>query len=188
MFAALRAALAALRSKAGIVTVLMVLAGGAGLLLGWRYADALGDQRVALCEQRSSDAVAAAERAARRRIEAAQTAGDVALAGERQRVQAANQTSQDLRHALKTVTTDRVCLGRAAVGLLNRSPGIAAAGLPDGAGGAADPAAAAAADPADGTSEADIADWIAEAAGQYEQCRARVDAVATWQRGVSDAR
>lgn len=183
------ALLAVLRSTAGIAIVSALLAGSSGVFLGWRYADALGDKRVALCNQRSSEAVAAAERESRRRFEAAQAAGDAALAAERARSQAAAHTTEELRHALKRTTSDRACLGGAARRLLNQSPGIAATGLPAGAGRVADPAAAAAADTGIGdTSEADTADWIAVAAGQYEACRARIDAIADWQRSVSNAR
>lgn len=181
--------LAALRSTVGVALIAALIAGSSGVWLGWRYADALGDKRVALCQQRSADAVAAAERDARRRIQAAATAGNAALLAERMRLQATAKTTEELRHALHRVTSDRACLGGAARRLLNRSPGIAATGLPASASGAADTAATAAADPGEQTtSERDTADWIAAAAGQYEACRSRIDAVAEWARGVSDAR
>lgn len=185
------ALLAALRSTAGIAALSALLAGGSGILVGWRYADALGDRRVALCNQRSADAVAASEAAARQRLHLAQVAADSALTAERLRVQAAITTTEELRHALRRATSDRACLGGAARRLLNQSPGIVAPGLPAGTGPAAAAAAAAAADSGDtasDTSEADTADWIARAAGQYEVCRARIDAIADWQRGVIDAR
>jgi len=185
--------LAFLRSTVGVALIAALIAGSSGVWLGWRYADALGDERVARCNQRSADAVAAAERAARRRIEAAQVAGDAALLNERLRVESVTRTTEELQHALNRVTSDRTCLGGAARRLLNRSPGIAAASLPARAGGAAAAVATATADPgivagSDSTSERDTAAWIARAAGQYDACRARIDAVAEWQRGMTDAK
>lgn len=162
-------------------------------LQGWRlsgkteHATAALSQQVAIVAQ----ARAQAESQARQRLQAAQTAADAAVSTALKRTAAAQRKTQELQHDLARATSGRPCLSAAAVGLLNRLPALRHPGaglhLPAPTGGAAAaPAAAAsgAADRAAVNTDADVAEWMAAAAGQYEACRARIDALRAWSQSL----
>lgn len=80
---------------------------------------------------------------------------------------------QETEHALKNATTDRPCLGGAALRVLDHATGL----RPPPAGAAEGRPAAAAADPQDEeevATDTDVAGWIAVAGDYYERCRARI--------------
>jgi hypothetical protein len=121
---------------------------------------------------------AAAAEESRRRIEAAQKAADEAIAARDARMAELDAVNRRLRHDLQTATTGRPCLSADARGLLQQSPAFSLK-LPTATVGHASAAPAVAADPSDST-DADVAEWIVDAAALYEQCRARIDALRDW--------
>lgn len=152
------------------------LMAGAGLA-GWRYASALGAEKLAACNAaREMDARAAAEAAARRLIasQAAEAAVMAQLSLAKTRLAA---TEKRLKESLYALPTAQSCgLSAAARGLLNARLGAnelpARAGLPD---RAAAPVAADA-----GVREAELGGWITDAITAYDDCRARIDAIRQW--------
>ncbi|CQR43705.1 hypothetical protein THICB3320755 [Thiomonas sp. CB3] len=190
--------LTSLYARLGAGIAVLLLGFGLGWTIqGWRlssqleHATAALSQQVAIVAQARSDA----EAQARQRLQAAQAAADAAVSTAQERAATAQRKTQELQHDLSRATVGRPCLSSAAVGLLNSLPAIGHPGaglhLPTTAAGpAAAPAAAAsaAADRAGRTStDADIAGWIAAAAGQYETCRARIDALRDWAQSLPDA-
>jgi hypothetical protein len=134
---------------------------------------------------------AAAAEESRRRIEAASRAMDAVLAEKDRRLLALDATNRRLRHELQAATTGRACLSADARRLLQQSPAFGTT-VPQTTGGTlATPAAPATDSPlpspsgrgAGGegdTTDTDIAQWILDVAGLYEQCRARIDALRKW--------
>lgn len=160
-----------------------------GGVAGWQLADALGAKRLAQCEHARADERAKAATAAARRLQAAQAAADTAVRQEAARRHAAEHQTRETQRALYRLTTGRPCLSGPAVGLLNAAPGIAPERLPQPAGGPAHPPAAAAAHPGQpGASDRDVAGWIADAAGQYDACRGRIDALRAWSEAIAHGR
>ncbi|MCR6497070.1 hypothetical protein LJB71_13125 [Thermomonas sp. S9] len=156
---------------------------GGGLLgwtvRGWRDAGQLAGLRTELARTQ-----AGAERVRAEAIARARAADAAAITDLQQRLTRAAATTEDLRHALATATTGRVCLSADARRVLHRAPAFAAVPAP-----AAGPAAtgpATAADPGERAStDADIAGWALDAAALYEQCRARIDAIRQWDEQVN---
>ncbi len=143
-----------------------------------------------------SESLRLAQQAAAQRVQAAQVRSD-ALALELGETLITNNTlSQEKTHELRLASTGRVCLSDRALGVLNGSPGLRVAGLdgvpaPQPAAAAAGKSAAADSDPASdpaappGTpglvaTDEDIGAWAIGAGAQYEQCRARLDALINW--------
>lgn len=174
----------------------------AGLALGWvlngwrlsgqvQHATAALSQQVALVAQaREAQAAQAA-----RQLDAANTAAQAAIASAQQRTRAAQarttQLQQELAHA---TSATRPCLSAAARGLLGSLPAFASArpGLRVPAAAASPPRPAAAAASAAGgstgaTSERALAGWVAQAAAQYEQCRAQVDGLRAWAQSLPES-
>lgn len=124
------------------------------------------------CERaRERDARAAAEAAARllARAQDAEGAAAAKLAAAR----AAQEAKlKETRHEIHRLAAGRECLSGALRLRLNAAID-AADGLPARAGDA-DPAVAAAAD------DTGVAQWIIDAAGRYDDCRARIDALRQW--------
>lgn len=132
------------------------------------------------------------EQQARRQVEQAAAAADAAVLAAQQRTFAALALSSELRHEIDRLASDRrPCLSAATARVLERHPAFAS-GVPAGAGQSAAAAAAPAAHsspPASAperaasaalSSERDVATWALDAAGLYEQCRARLAAIAQW--------
>lgn len=106
--------------------------------------------------------------------------------------------AEDRRHALQTVaTTGADCLRSDALRVLDGAPGLwVSSDSPPWASGAAASAAAAhaapAADPGLGApdraaSDRQVSAWILGAGAQYEECRARLDALITYVEADGDA-
>lgn len=93
------------------------------------------------------------------------------------RLQATESTlskrEKELRNAIASKTTGRACLSGDVVRLLNGTATDNATDLP-----APAPVAAAADGPA--ATDTDVAQWISYAKGQYEVCRARLNALIDW--------
>jgi hypothetical protein len=164
---------------ARLAPIALAAAVGAALGYGWEHRARVADvaaMREAIARREAADA-----QQLRRRIEAAAAAADAAIAERDARIAALDATTRRLRHDLKTATTGRACLSSTARGLLHQSPAFGLR-LPQATGSAARPAAAAAADPGEHaeSSDADVAEWILDAASLYEQCRARIDAIRQW--------
>ncbi len=131
------------------------------------------------CEQtRAEEARAAAEKSAAllARAQDAEAAAAARLAAWRA---AHEKTLQETRRDLYRLTTGRECLSGPVRLRLNAA--IAAGGLPASP-GAADPAAAApAADSGElAATDGDVAGWALDAARQYGECLARIDAIRQW--------
>lgn len=82
---------------------------------------------------------------------------------------------QEVVREIPAATLGRPCLGPDALGLLDRLPGLAPAGLPESAGEPADSAGSIATD-------TQIAGWISDAWEQHERERARCNALIEWHR------
>ncbi len=162
------------------------LMAGSGIA-GYRLAEssmaadvAQAEQRRMQCEQtRAEEAMAAAQKnaalLARAQDAEAQAASRMAAA------RAAHEKNlQETRREIYRLTADRECLS-AAVRLRLNAAIAASDGLPARA-AAADPEHA---EPAADSGEriatdADIAGWALDAARQYDECRARIDAIRHW--------
>lgn len=128
------------------------------------------------------------EQQARAQVVQAAAAADAAVLAAQQRTTAALSIASQLRHEIDRLASDRrPCLSAATVRVLERHPAFRP-GVPARPG---QPVAAAAAaslharEPERATSaalssERDVATWALEAAGLYEQCRARLQAIAQW--------
>lgn len=167
-----------------ILAVVALGAAGAGASLGYRYAAAQGEARLARAHAEiSAERERAAREAALRlaRAEEAARAASARLAATEEKLHA---TDRRLRQALaQRARADHLCLSGDTRRLLDDALDARADRLPETAGGAAAAAAAPAADSGGsaGTSERAIAAWIAEAVTRYELCRARIEAIRAWQ-------
>lgn len=81
--------------------------------------------------------------------------------------------SQEKRDALKNATRGTTCLGSDALRVLDGSPGLRVAGLPEAA------SSAARADERVAT-DTDVGNWAIEAGARYEQCRKRLAKLIAW--------
>lgn len=146
--------------------------------------------KIALSEQAASQVTLAALDADLRHERTLRAASDLAQAQLNDQLQHLQANTEDRRHALQTVaTTGRDCLRSDALRVLDGAPGlwVSSDTMPAWASGAAaGPAAAhapAAADPglhpAEGliASDRQVGDWILTAGAQYQECRARLDAL-----------
>ncbi len=124
---------------------------------------------------------AVAERLAR--AQAAEQEAVHALHATRARLR---ETQGRLKDAIYSLDPGRCGLSGPARGLLNDAIATGGAGLPARAAESAGAAAAPAADSGD-AGERDLAIWIADAIGRYEECRARLDAIRAWDAGAFDA-
>lgn len=176
-----------------------LLTAAAGFAGGFALAERLADGRIAKmearrikCEQaREADARAAAEQAAQllARAQGAEAEAAARLAAQQS---AFERRLKEVRSEIYRLTTGRECLSGALRLRLNAaisSPG----GLSADTGAAAHAAAGTAADPGissppgrrdggEGATDSDIAGWIVDVAGLYEQCRARIDALREWDK------
>ncbi len=181
--------LTSLYTRLGATLALLCLGAALGWVLnGWRMQARLELAQGALSQQVALVAQAREQQAAQaaRQLDAAHTAAQAAIADAQQRTRAAlaqnTRLQQEINHA---TSATRPCLSAAARGLLGSLPAFAepASGLrvPTAAASAARPAAAPAGGLAPGgTSERALAGWVAQAAAQYEQCRAQIDALRGW--------
>lgn len=115
---------------------------------------------------------AAAEAAARQRLEAAIARGDSLSTHLAQTESALNKKTLEFSREIARLTTGRPCLGAAAVRLLNSAHDAAGSvsqtsGQPDAEDGSI-------------ATDTDIAEWVVNAQGQYEICRARLGALIDW--------
>lgn len=114
-----------------------------------------------------------AERAAREALQAAQKRGDALTTTLLAQQLQIDQFKTEKRHAISQATTGRACLNSPTLRLLNDAPGLSVSDMP-----AATSGAAAASEPV--ATDTDIALWVADAAGAFEVCRARLDALIGW--------
>lgn len=188
--------MSALYARIGYALALLSLGLALGWVLnGWRLQAALERSTAALSKQVAIVAQAREQQAAdaARQLDAANTAAQAALATAQQRTRAAQAQTTALQQEIDHATSAaRPCLSAAARGLLGSLPAFAGPGpglrvpapAAGASGAAAAPAAAAggSASPGDGgaTSERALAGWVAQAAAQYEQCRAQIDGLRQW--------
>lgn len=144
-----------------------------GAAIGYRYADAQGEARVASLQAQHAEDFARATAEAAARLTDANAAGEALMARANAAEAARKQSAKERDDAIRKTTVGRPCLGAAAVGVLNAGAlaGAAGAGLPAAAGGAADGAFA---------TDTDVAAWIGGAIDGYETCRGWLDVVVTW--------
>lgn len=160
----------------------------AGAAVGHCYATQAGEARVARLERAHAEARAEQMREAALRYQRAEAAERAAVRTLQETQTALAQRDRRLREALYGLPTDaRLGLAGPRLRLLNDALAAAAgAGLPAPAAEPARAAAAAAADPGDAPApaaaagEAELALWIAGVIGQYEECRARLEAIREW--------
>jgi hypothetical protein len=145
------------------------LLGGAGTSLFYRTE--LAQVQVDHAEAAKRAAVAASARLAE-----AETRAEALSSALAHTEQTLNHTALEATREIPRVTTGRPCLGPGAVRLLNRGPGAGAGAVPASPG-----TPAAAGGPA--ASDTDVAGWIVGAQQQHETCRARLDALITFEEG-----
>lgn len=178
-----------------------------GLVMGWAYTAALlpsAADVVRLRAQIQATASAAAQAsiaaldAQLRHERTLRAAADLAQAQLTDQLRHLRDSTEDRRHALQTVaTTGRDCLRSDALRVLDGAPGLwVSSDSPPWASGPAASAAAAhapaAADPGVGApgrvaSDRQVSAWILGAGAQYEECRARLDALITYVEADGDA-
>lgn len=177
----------------GLVLVLAALAGGwLNGVFKEREISALQTALQAVKREHAEQWRIAAERAAAD-LQAAQARGDALT----QELEAANRQAETLRGELDEqitlATQGRACLDAAALRVLDRAPGIAAAparvpaparraAAAGGAQPAADPPQPAGdAEPdARSASDTDLARWALSAGARYDACARRLDALIDW--------
>ena len=157
-----------------------LVAGALGLAIGAAGA-AVGTSlyyRAELAQQQADHAEAArtAAEAASARLAEAETRAEALSGALAHTEQTLNHTALEATREIPRVTTGRPCLGPGAVRLLNRGPGAGAGAVPEAAG---TPAAAG----ASAASDTDVAGWIVGAQQQHASCRARLDALITFEEG-----
>ena len=121
-------------------------------------------------------------------LQAVAARGDVLTSTLLSRQSQIDQLQRERRDAIQKVTTGRTCLDGAALRLLSGAPGLRVGGgaAPPGGAAAAGGATASAADiGASAQSEristdTDVAGWALDAAGRFETCRNRLDALIDW--------
>jgi len=121
---------------------------------------------------------ASAQQTALKLLQDEQARGDVLAAGLLVQQAQIDQLKEEAHRAITTHTTGRACLDGAALRVLSRAPGITLVPAPTSNPAAAHGATASAAD--DYASDTQIAHWAIDAAGQYETCRLRLDALIDW--------
>jgi hypothetical protein len=165
----------------------LILASSGGLV-GYQWAEKIGKINLMQCERAHLKAVNAASQEARERIARARQSADDAIVTAMTRVEQAETKTREMQYALKKHTTGRDCLSGPARGLLQSSPAFARQRVPEDSRGADSTAAAVAGNTRDrngehdgkASTDADLAEWAAAVSLRYEQCRARIDAVAEW--------
>jgi len=177
----------------------LVLTASAAAGLSWKITAAHAELRRMECVQaREVERREAAEASANlyRRAESAETQAAHTLAAVRAETQRKLKESQ---REIARLSSGRECLSGALRLHLNTT--LATDGLPTGSGAAAGAAADVAADSGDvasastltpalslgergqsaaGASDGGIAQWVLDAAAQYDDCRARLDAIRQW--------
>lgn len=173
----------------------LVLTASAAAGLSWKITAAHAELRRMECVQaREVERREAAEASANlyRRAESAETQAAHTLAAVRAETQRKLKESQ---REIARLSSGRECLSGALRLHLNTT--LATDGLPTGSGAAAGSAADVAADSGDvasastlslgergqnaaGASDGGIAQWVLDAAAQYGDCRARLDAIRQW--------
>lgn len=182
---------------AAVTVGLMAWAG----LAGYRYAAARGEAALAQCRAASAESQRRAAEEAAARLSAAENAARKAQAELSRREAAFQVKLKEVRSEIYSFSSGRECLSGPLRLRLNAA--IAADSVPARAPGADPAAAAPATDPIHpsphgigattppspsgrgavgegGSTDADIAAWILDAASLYEQCRARIDAIRAW--------
>jgi hypothetical protein len=174
MISALLSRLAGFIGLPTLVVSVALLCFTAGLIGGGALVTARKDAGIARLERDHALAQASASKAlaaALENVRAVEAKGDT-LAREQLALEArARQLNEEKEDAIRKLTTGRVCLDAAVVGLLNQRRAVATSpGLRPPASGAAGSIAAVATD-------TDVALWAANARDQYDLCRGRIDAL-----------
>lgn len=178
----------AYRAFAYLVPLLALVVGAAGgawagYMLGRAPLQvALADHGATVAENHKLAAMAAA-----RDLQAAQTVGDALTVRLHKALQTTHQLEQQRHDALRKATTGRTCFDGRALRVLDGAPGIRVepdtgqlGDVPAPTGGPAGAHAAATAAVQPHSTDTDVGRWIVTAGAQYEQCRARLDALIDW--------
>lgn len=161
---------------------------GLGGFIGYRVADRIGDLNLMQCEQANLKRINATNAQARAALALAYQAADRAMLQAMEQEKTAKTQSEELKHALKKYTSHRNCLSDRARGVLHSATAFDPPSLPQGSQGAINAHATASAHSGNRggqlttamTTDADVAQWIADAAAAYQTCRTRLDAIAEW--------
>jgi len=167
------------------VALLCTAAGFAG---GYTLKGRLADADLARIEARHAAEREAAARETAARFARAQDAEHQAVTALHATKTQLTATQRRLKDALHSLDPGRCGLSGRARGLLNDAIAAAAGDVPARAAQSAGAAAEPAADPGQpgerpgalDSSERDVALWMADAIAQYEECRARIDAIRRW--------
>ena len=162
----------------------------AGFGAAWSWQGSRGEASLAnlTAQQEKSGRLAAT--AAARKLKDAEDRADAIDKAAKARDDEQTKKLQETQNALKAATRNRLCLGGAALRLLDQSPGLRLGpAVPETPGALHGGSAAAAADPANGEEEGDystdtqLAGWIATAGDLYERCRNRIRDIRAWSEG-----
>jgi hypothetical protein len=172
-----------------------------------------GNQAAQLTAQAAAQRATTAEAALKRELQAQELADSLAVRLAQTEADLAT-TAKERDEALSKATTGRVCLGGAALRVLNGAPGIRVAAVPAPAAGAAaahgpaapdtgqQPSVSGAGTPGGSvtgsaiatdddaglaTTDTQLSRWVVAAGAQYETCRARLDALIDYTPGVPPA-
>lgn len=160
------------------IAALAGLIGGMGM--GGFITQAVMAERIAIMESTQAKAVAMSAQIYHQRFVDAQVRGDALSNQLSQTESELNQRTLEVSRALSKVTTGRVCLGDAAIRLLNGTHDNRAA-EPEATGTSVAENGAVATD-------TDVASWISNAQGQYEICRARLGSLIDYEQGIVNER
>lgn len=166
---------------------------GLGFAGGYTLSDKIAAGNLAQCELDAQIAYTEQQQRARDRARDAEKSSERALVYAMQRITSAEQQSEELRNDIKKHTTGRDCISSDARSVLQQSKAFATTAgnrVPANPAGADRTAAAITADPGNRhvfdrmSTDADMAGWSVSAAGLYEQCRQRVEAIRLWDAGL----
>lgn len=149
-----------------ICVVFFVVALVLGAVGAWDYTRQHYLAEISGMKATQSEAIAATESAARKRLQSAQDWGDILSARLSKTEDDLNQKSKEVSREIARLTTGRRCLDGNVVRLLNS---------PDrGAGSVSETIRTPVAQDGAAATDTDVAGWIGNAQTQYETCRARL--------------
>jgi len=159
-----------------------VISLAAGFAGGYALKSRLASAEIARIETRHAIEREAAAQQAAARLARAQDAEHQAVTALHAAKDQLAATQRRLKDALYSLDPGRCGLSGRARGLLNDAIANAGKPLPESAAQPTGADAKSAADPGNtaGAGERDVALWIADAIGKYEECRARIDAIRRW--------
>lgn len=175
----------------GSVAALVAVVSGT---IGYKIADTIADARIARAEERRMECEHARTEDAKRAAEETAALLSRALSAEQRVAQEIairhkyNARLKEMRrHGISKLASGNDCMSAPLRLYLNAAIAEGNA-VSQGAADAAGADAPATSDTSGSATDADIAAWVIDAAGLYNDCRARIDAIRQWDEEVADGR